>query len=58
VAGAKPFHWQTFIAELAIEALARTVLPELARIDQRRILILAECPLEQGFAGKLRGVVR
>ena len=30
----EPFHGQTFIAELAVEAFRRAVLPWIARIDQ------------------------
>ena len=31
----EPLHVQAFVTELAVEALPRTVLPGLARIDQR-----------------------
>ena len=40
---AKPFHRQAFIAEFAIEAFRRSVLPRLARIDQRDVEILGLC---------------
>jgi len=32
---AEPFEAQAFVAELAVEALRDTILPGLARLDQR-----------------------
>ena len=36
-AGPEPLHVQAFVTELAVEALQCTVLPGLARIDQRSL---------------------
>ena len=38
---AEPFDRQALIAELAVEALIGAVLPRLARVDERRLDVLA-----------------
>src|SRR5512134_1340337 len=57
-ARAEPLQGQTFIAELPVEALVGTVLPGLARVDQRRLDALGSQPLEDGATDELRAVVR
>ena len=53
----KPLHRQALVAEFAVEAFRRPVLPRLARIDQRDVEILADRPFEQGFGDEFRAIV-
>ena len=49
----EPFQVQALVAELAIETLARAVLPGLARIDQGCLDALVDHPLQDGAGDKL-----
>ena len=44
---AEPLQAQALVAELAVEALRRAILPGLAGIDQRRADALIDDPLQQ-----------
>ena len=55
--GAKPFHRQAFIAQLAVEALVRAVLPGLPRIDVRGVNPSVSDPLQDGAGNELRGII-
>ena len=54
---AEPFEAQALVAELAVEALRRTVLPRLARIDQRGLDALLDDPLQERAGDELRPVI-
>lgn len=54
---AEPFHGQTFISELPIEAFVGAVLPRLAWFDQDRFQLFIHSPLQQLRADELRAVV-
>lgn len=55
--GAEPFDVQAFVAQPAVEALVRAVLPGLARVDMHGLdLVLGE-PLQDRQADELRPVV-
>ncbi len=58
LAAAEPLDAQAFVAELAVEAFARAVLPRLARLDQSGPNALIRDPLEQCKRYELRPVVR
>src|SRR5262245_7491522 len=55
---AEPLQAQAFVAEAAVEALVGTVLPRLAKIDQRGLDAGSFEALEDRFADELRPVVR
>lgn len=44
----KPLQAQTFVPELAAEALIRAVLPGLAGIAQRHLDAMPSCPFQNG----------
>jgi len=61
---AEPFEAQALVAELAVEALARAVLPRLARVDQGGLDAFRRCNqrrvdelLQQRASDELRSVV-
>lgn len=54
---AKPFQGQALVAEFAVEALGRAVLPGLARLDQRRLDALVQHPFES-HSGAENGAAR
>ena len=56
--GPEPFQVQALVTELAIETLARAVLPGLAGIDQGCLDALVDHPLENGAGDELRTIVR
>ena len=51
--GPEPFQVQALVAELAIEILARAVLPGLAGSDQGCLDALIDHPLENGAGHQL-----
>ena len=51
--GPEPFQVQALVPELAIETLARAVLPRLAGIDQGCLDALIDHPLENRAGDKL-----
>ncbi len=53
---AEPFEGQALVAEFAVEALRRPILPRLARIDQCRLDALIEDPFQQRAGDELRPV--
>ncbi len=53
----KSVHRQTFVSELAVEALISAVLPGFAGLNQQITQTLCRCPLHQRQADKLRTVV-
>ena len=55
---AEPLQAQAFIAELAVEALHRAVLPRLPWLDQRRFDALFDNPPQHRPRDELRPVVR
>ena len=52
----KPLHAQALVTELAVEALARSVLPGLARIDMSCIDLRAGQPTQDRSGDELRAV--
>ena len=54
----EPFHRQTFVAKFAVKTLVQTVLPWLARFNQRQIQRLSSRPFEQRLRHEFRSVVR
>ena len=53
----EPLHRQALIAELAVEAFMQSVLPGLARVDQRGLDVLAPEPAQDGArAHRLRSL--
>jgi len=56
--GAKPFHRQAFIAQLAVEALFRAVLQGLARVNVRAIDSGIGDPLQDSVSHKFGAIVR
>ena len=57
-ARAEPFEAQALVAELAVEAFRRAILPGLARIDQCGGDALVDDPRQQCARDELRSVVR
>ena len=57
-AGAKPLHREALVAQLAVEALIRAVLPRLAGFDVRRVDLGVGDPLQDGARYELRPIVR
>lgn len=55
--GAEPLEAQALIAEAAVERFVGTVLPWLARINQRRLDVRRGQPLQDGVAYELGAVV-
>src|SRR5262245_28180616 len=55
---AEPLQAQTLVAEATVEALVGTVLPRLARIDQRGLHASGLQPLQDRLADEFRTVVR
>ena len=55
-AGPDPLEVQALVPELAIEALASSVLPGLAGIDQGCLDALVDHPLENGAGYELRTI--
>ena len=53
----EPMHRQALIAKLPVEALVRSVLPGLARLDQHVLHSALSCPLQQCRAHELRAIV-
>lgn len=53
----EPFHCQALVPKFAVAAFVRTVLPRLARIDQRTFNALLGHPFQQRDADKFRAVV-
>ncbi len=53
----EPLHGQAFVAELAVEAFVRAVLPRLAGIDQRRLDTFFAGPFEQRRTDEFRAIV-
>ena len=56
-AGAKPLDAQAFVAELAVERLAGSVLPRLAGIDEGGVDPVVGKPPEDGRADEFRTIV-
>src|SRR5271166_5974956 len=54
----EPFEAQAFVAELAVEAFYRSILPGLARIDQRSFDALVHDPFQESAGDKFWTVVR
>jgi hypothetical protein len=54
----EPFETEALVAELAVEALRRAILPWLAGIDQCRLDTLVDDPLQQSMRDELRTIVR
>jgi len=54
----EPLHRQALIAELAVERLIGSVLPRLARLNERSVDILFGEPSEDRLGDELRSVIR
>src|SRR5678816_991755 len=54
---AKPVQREALVAEGAVEALVRSVLPGLARVDERRVEALVQSPREDGLRHELGPIV-
>jgi hypothetical protein len=54
----EPVHRETFITELAVERLIRSVLPRFTGFDERRIDVLFGQPLQHRFRNELGSMIR
>jgi hypothetical protein len=57
-AAAKPFEAETLVAQSAVEALVRSVLPGFPRVDEGAADVLDNDPLEDRLADEFGAVVR
>ena len=53
----KPFHVQTFVSELAVEAFIKTVLPRFTRVAERCIDAMLPEPFQNSVRNKLSTIV-
>jgi len=53
----KPFHVQTFVSELAVEAFIKTVLPWFTRVAERCIDAMFPEPFKNSVRNKLSTIV-
>jgi hypothetical protein len=54
----EPLHRKTFIAELAVERLVRSILPRFTGFDERRVDVDFGQPLQHRFRNELRSMIR
>jgi len=53
----KPFHVQTFVSEVAVEAFIKTVLPRFTRVAERCIDAMLPEPFQNSMRNKLSTIV-